>query len=842
MTAFVRIAALLFAMATVAYGSAWFYFARLQSASAELGLVARFDEAEHALDVVSVQAGGPAASAGLDVGDRIVRINGQLVRTVGEFEAWEQRRAQSVVGVDVQRAGEPGMIPISIRLPRTSPPTSVQGLIRSPLRDLLALFPVVFLAVSLSVLALRLEDAHAWRLALLLGAFIAVPSFPRSLAGLPGDLATFVAWYRAVCVSFTPALFYGLFAVFPVRSPIDRGLPWLKWAGFAASATLAISGIGAGGPRMPDVVSGVLGAELATSVMQTYLFGFLGLGLVSLLWNASASAGHARRKARLLVWGTLGVVMPAAETAAEIFAGLRPPTWLFPATILISFVFPMSVAYAVVKHRVLDVPVLLKRSARYLLVLRGFYVLILLMAASVAAVFALLFSRLFDVGATLGTAVGVAFGILLSAGSAPFLRRATRRIDRAFFRSAYNATAILEELADRIRTATSREALAALLERQIVQALHPRKMAVYLETAGGELRPVAVRGALPLDPLSPAAPWLVDLAGRSKPWEVPPASTTATPAVLRETQAECLVPILGRDGRLTGVIVLGPRISEEPYSGDDRRLLGSAAGQAGIELDNIRLAEQMAERLDAERAVERELDIARQVQSRLFPQRQPALATLAYAGGCVQAQQVGGDYYDFLDLGPGRVGLVVADISGKGIAGALLMANLQANLRSQYGPAAGDLGRLLTSVNRLFYENTAENQYATLVIAEYADDTRRLRFANCGHFPPLLVRADGTLEPLMPTAMVLGLFQEWDAGIEEVQLQPGDTLVLYTDGVLEAVNERHEEFGPERLADTVRTNRHLEPAALVAAVHAAVQAFSDGEQVDDLTVVAARVR
>ena len=167
-----------------------------------------------------------------------------------------------------------------------------------------------------------------------------------------------------------------------------------------------------------------------------------------------------------------------------------------------------------------------------------------------------------------------------------------------------------------------------------------------------------------------------------------------------------------------------------------------------------------AEKLEAERRLTQELDIAKQVQARLFPQRLPPLRALEYAGACVQTRQVGGDYYDFLDLGQERVGLVIGDIAGKGIAAALLMANLQANLRSQCATAVEQPEQLLRSVNRLFLENTADNAYATLFYSEFDDKTGRLRYVNCGHLPALLLRVDGAVERLDATAAVVGLFSK----------------------------------------------------------------------------------
>jgi serine phosphatase RsbU (regulator of sigma subunit) len=249
-----------------------------------------------------------------------------------------------------------------------------------------------------------------------------------------------------------------------------------------------------------------------------------------------------------------------------------------------------------------------------------------------------------------------------------------------------------------------------------------------------------------------------------------------------------------------------------------------------------------AEKREAERRAAQELDIARQVQARLFPQRLPELESLEYAGACVQTHQVGGDYYDFLDLGQARLGLVLGDIAGKGIAAALLMANLQANLRSQCATAVEEPEQLLRSVNRLFHENTADNAYATLFYAEFDDRTCRLRYANCGHLPALVVREDGTVERLQSTATVLGLFAEWACTTTELQLCPGDVFAIYTDGITEAFNHRDEEFGEERLLDVLRRVRDRSPRQVVDAVFDEVQRFSGSRQRDDVTLIVARCR
>ncbi len=272
---------------------------------------------------------------------------------------------------------------------------------------------------------------------------------------------------------------------------------------------------------------------------------------------------------------------------------------------------------------------------------------------------------------------------------------------------------------------------------------------------------------------------------------------------------------------------------------------GNSFALVGFDEESRKIEAQrraIAEKLEAELRAAQEMEIAKQVQARLFPQKAPPVATLDYAGACIQARQVGGDYYDFLELGRERLGLVIGDIAGKGIAAALLMASLQASLRGQSAIALDQPERLLQSANQLFYENTSDNAYATLFFAEYDDSLQRLRYANCGHLSGLLLRSDGVLERLDSTGTVLGLFKEWDCSVEERQLFAGDVLVLYTDGVTESFNASEEEFGEERLVDALRLNRELPSDALVASIVSDIQEFSRREQYDDITLIVAKCR
>ncbi len=237
-----------------------------------------------------------------------------------------------------------------------------------------------------------------------------------------------------------------------------------------------------------------------------------------------------------------------------------------------------------------------------------------------------------------------------------------------------------------------------------------------------------------------------------------------------------------------------------------------------------------------------ELDIAHNVQQKLFPQKLDRLATLDYCGRCVPAHEVGGDYYDFLELAPGVIGFVLADVSGKGIAAALLMANLQGCFRSHAALALRSPRVLLSAVNRQFFESTPPEKYATLFFGVYDERSRELRYANCGHPAPMLLRNSGSTERLDPTGAVIGCFRDWDCQENIIRFTPGDVLVAFSDGVTEAGIESGEPFGEERLMEFLGTLARSSVTELVDSVIDTVHNATGGEQTDDITVVVLSAR
>jgi sigma-B regulation protein RsbU (phosphoserine phosphatase) len=835
-------AAILFAAALLVYTGVWLYYAGW-SPPVYTGAEWKPEFTPY-VTIKSVTPGSPADRAGLKVDDRILTVNDYPQHVLTAAPAFARGKAGDVVTLRVQRPGvaEPFNLPMTLEAaPPRAQPTVAQWLAI----QVISYYPLPFLVVGLLVLFLRVEDKNAWLLAMMFAGFIAAAPVAFLEGVLSPPLRRFMLSYMILLYGLEPAVFYWFFGTFPTSSPIDKKLPWLKWllVGVAVAVCVppAVIALDTGSLEIPARWVHEIGERRFFALSGIYLYGGFGLGLVSLIWNSlQAPTPNDRRKTQVMVWGTvagLGPIMLASAVALiqhKVYYSYS--FWFVVLPIIALGILPVSFAYAVVKYRALEIPVLLKRSARYFLVQRGFLGLILL--AGIAATFLLArgLNQYFPERGRVGVPAGAALGIFLVWGGTQMQSRVTRRLDRAFFRSAYDTRQILMDLAAKTRNASNREQLAQLLRHEIDDALHPLTLAIYFHEADGDF---VTSAAVPdeIRRLPSDLPVLQHMRERGQTWEIIPSLGEAPAlSMLLPLQPESLVPMLGRDGQLLGLGVLGPKLSEESYSGEDKRLLDSVANQAGVALENIRLAQNMAERMEADRRAAQEMDIARQVQAKLLPQKAPLLKSIDYAGACIQAKAVGGDYYDFLDLGEGRVGFVLADVAGKGISAALLMANLQAHLRSQSAIVSHDFSQTLERVNRMFFESTESNKYATLFIGVYEDETRRLRYVNCGHNPPVILR-DESVERLYATATVLGMFEEWQCEVAETSLRPNDILAICTDGVFEAADAKGNEFGEDGLLCALRAGCEHKAEALLQSVVERVKRFAPGEQADDLTLI-----
>jgi len=287
----------------------------------------------------------------------------------------------------------------------------------------------------------------------------------------------------------------------------------------------------------------------------------------------------------------------------------------------------------------------------------------------------------------------------------------------------------------------------------------------------------------------------------------------------------------------------GERPSEEPLSDADIRLIRSAAAQTGLALENSDLLARIATEIAAREKHKRELEIARDVQQHLFPQAYPPIAGLDYAGACRPALEVGGDYYDFIPIADGELGIAIGDVSGKGIPASLLMATLRAYLRGQTASHARHLPSLMAHLNRFVYDSSSANRYATFFYAQRDVSTRCITYVNGGHNPPLLFKAGSDDDPIRLDAggPAIGLLPEGVYAQGQIVLDPGDVIVAFTDGISEAMNAAGDEWAEDGLIEAVRGARTLPAGALIEHIMASVDAFVAGApQHDDMTLVVVR--
>lgn len=300
---------------------------------------------------------------------------------------------------------------------------------------------------------------------------------------------------------------------------------------------------------------------------------------------------------------------------------------------------------------------------------------------------------------------------------------------------------------------------------------------------------------------------------------------------------------------ITGIMLLGPMRSRQPYGSRERQFLGTCADQFALMMENARLTDRVVE----QEVLRRDLALASEVQKRLLPDAPPSAEIAEFAAISVPARSIGGDYYDFIQVDDRRIGIALADVSGKGVAAALIMSVVQASLRLIASDGDISLPRLAAKMNDFLYRTTPGNKYATFFYAQVEGQARQLRYVNAGHNPPYLVRAGGSaaeesregaeILELTTGGAVVGMLPGLSYEEATLDLHAGDVLLAYTDGVTEAHNPQSEEFGEERLKAVLREVADLSADDIRARISAELQNWiQDAEQYDDLTFVVMKVR
>jgi len=790
-----------------------------------------------------------AAAAGLHVGDRVLSVQGRPLRGLKDL-AGIDTRAEPLKLVVRHGSGRRNEVVI----PPNPEPREFSTISRALINGVMLLaMPWLCLILGYWAVVVRPRDPQAWLLLLLM------LSFPHIVMSTqwhwPDGWRQMGIVYQSVFAGLIPVamLLFGIY--FAERLELDVRFPWMKYLLLAPSlAAMAFNTVFSVGMSESFAFTEPLTPwrRLAGTVSFASVFAAFGLFFFTLgtKWGRTRSA-DVKRRLRLLLWGTqvsaapLGILIVASIATGKQLHEILPLSVLTFALVMLFF-FPVTITYVIVVHRALDVRVVLRQGIQYAMVRGGAIVFgVLITAGLILGV--ILFAL--NSGMNRPRQIMVIASGFAAAGVLQWLRqRLALWIDRRFFRDAYDAERLMSELSEQVRTIVDPTSLLKTVSERISETMYVTRVAFFLPN-GGPFRPAYALGydtppdvAFPaesgtvkriVEQAAPARVYLDD--AQSWLYQDPRISAEEREWLMR-LDAQLLLPLSVKD-RLVGFLSLGQKRSEEPYSGSDIRLLSSVAAQTGLALENSQLTAEIAAEAAKRERLNREIEIAREVQERLFPQKLPRIEGLDCAGGCRPALGVGGDYYDFLPLPGGRLGVVIGDVSGKGIAAALLMASLQASVRGQSLRGESDLAGLIRSVNSLIYESSTSSRYATLFYAQLDPVTRKLDYVNAGHNPPLVVRGTEAIR-LDVGGTVVGLLPHFPYQQGEVMLEPGDVLVGFTDGISEAMNAADEEWGEERLLQAIQACRQLPAKEMIPELLARADEFVNGApQHDDMTMV-----
>ena len=503
------------------------------------------------------------------------------------------------------------------------------------------------------------------------------------------------------------------------------------------------------------------------------------------------------------------------------------------ALVLPCGVAPPAMAYGLVARKHYSLRLLLRRLVRHVSMAVPGLVVFLLFWGGLGWVMTGSFVTL-----TLPViAVAVLLAVLLIM---PLRGRLRNFVDRTFDRAGYDFREKLFDFAQDLPHLLDRRTLVAQLGETLAKAMGVRQLYLFvLDRHAQKLRLLPGRGGVPtgawgveFDPAEPLCKYLLE-TDRPFEVEVSPYRSELIPIFLEAAERfgkleAALILGLTRRHELLGLLVLGPKLSDEFYNAEELELLAVVARETAVALENIDLFEEAAR----DRELRRELEDASEVQIQLFPRVVPRLASGRLAGRCVLARLACGDYYDFLELPEHKVALAIGDVCGKGMSASLLMANVQGLLRSQAAAARDSLGELARKINRHLHGSLGGAKFCTLFYGVYDDVQRQFEYVNAGHHPPLVVTPQG-VRNLEPTGLPLGLFPEVAHSPRLEALVPGTLLVLYSDGITEARNVRGETYGLNRLMGAISRGRDAEVERLLAKILADVNEFTEGAPIED---------
>ena len=396
-----------------------------------------------------------------------------------------------------------------------------------------------------------------------------------------------------------------------------------------------------------------------------------------------------------------------------------------------------------------------------------------------------------------------------------------QRVNRNLDRKIQQLNTIFD-IGRELNTTLDQKKIGSLMGFAVMGELLVNKCAVFIRS-GEKMEALVAKG---VDPLLEAQSVLCEIA---------------EPIVLEESRRfayykdmgfAVLVPMRMQD-ETKGVLAVGPKISQAEFDEADLEFLKTLGNQAMTSLENARLFEEALEK----QRMEEELNLARGMQQALLPSQLPELNGYEIAALNIPSREVGGDYYDVIPISDHQVGITIADVAGKGAGAALLMSNLQASLRALTS-AEMPIEEMVSRINNLIFQNTGLDKYITFFYGRLDTQRHTFTYCNAGHNPPYRVGRTGEAEELMTGGIVIGMMADMAFETETIQLEGGDRIVMFTDGITEAFDEKNEEFGEERVKKIVQKFPDLPAQEMMDRIVSDVKAFSKGApQADDITMV-----
>jgi sigma-B regulation protein RsbU (phosphoserine phosphatase) len=775
--------------------------------------------------------------------DQILAIGGKPFSSYHQFEvAFYHRRPGDKMRLTLSRP-DGSAFEREITIPSMAPKfNSFEKIVVDLASDILV--PLVALFLGAFAVAVRPTDRNAWILLFLMISFTEMASGDFTL---DSGFATFWNSFWGDLWPFFMMMF-GIY--FPERSAFDHRRPWAKYLilipclfaelAFVAILSIWTYDIDAAQPFRPLFIKLYFAQTfLGMLAISTY---FANIGFKT----KRDTSADSRRRLRILIWGSSVSLSPIFLIAMYSLARgndlfVNVPVAAVIVALLLLTLFPLTLAYVIVVERAMDLRFVIRQSLQYGLVKGGLWVARAVLVGTAVYLFsnAGWSGKKGPMEPIELTSVGVGLLMLRKRAAS----RASQWVDRRFFRESYDAEKVLTELAGQVGRYVEIQPLLETVAARVSNTLHTPDIVILLRDDDNFIARYSTRPGQPMN-IAVGGNFAKTLRQRAEAVEIyfdkPPLWLRSLTAEELQTldymRTQVLLPLTANE-KLTGIVSLGPKLSEAPYTDTDIRLLQAIASQMGLAVENSRLVTSLAAEAAAREIANRELEIAREVQERLFPQTYPAIAGLDCAGYCRPARGVGGDYYDFLLLDDGRLGIAIGDVSGKGIAAALLMASLQASLRGQAAAGVHDLSSLMHNVNKLVYEASTSNRYATFFYGEFDAVTRKFSFVNAGHNPPLILRGDEVVR-LEADGPVVGLLAGARYGQSECCMQPGDIFVAFTDGISEALNEREEEWEEERFIPAAQQCRQMSAKDMIQAIFRAADAFTgNAKQYDDMTLL-----